>query len=94
MPAAHRDAGIRRLDPAIGRTRLGMNAGAFQVRARGIGEQQFHRMHVGDGAHGAGDHSVGLRLGVGHFQRLDQLVAEGAAARFGAQTRQLAERTA
>ena len=88
MPAAHRDAAVRRFHRAVRRAGLGMHAGALEVRARGIGQQQLHRVHVGDRAHGARDHAIRLGLGVGHFQRFDQLVAEGAAAGLGAQPRQ------
>ena len=45
-------------------------------------------MHVGDGAHGARDHAIGLGFRVRHFQRLDQLVAERAAAGLGSQARE------
>ena len=58
------------------------------MRARGIGEQQFHRMHFRDRAHRAGDHAIGLGFRVRHLERLDELVAERAAARFGAQARE------
>jgi hypothetical protein len=65
-----------------------MHAGAFEMGARGIGEQQLHRMHFGDRTHRARDDAIRLGFRVGHLERLDELIAEGAAAGLGTQPRE------